>query len=109
MPRSRSQRRTSLIRALPAALLLLLVAVPAAAFPGDRTYRGKVKCITFYNSGSSGPVPLTDEVTLSFTALISDEAEQSGNVSMSHTEGSASGLQLDDSAPLSYRAFTNPD
>jgi hypothetical protein len=93
-------------RALSLSLLLLLAAAPAAAFPGGNVFTGKVKCITFYNSGSSGPVPLTDTVTLVFTANVTDTTEQTGTVELSHTEGSASGLQLDD-ADFPYRAFTN--
>jgi hypothetical protein len=94
-----------MLRLLPA--VLLLAAAPASAFPGGYAYTGKVKCITFYNSGSSGPVPLTDTVTLVFTATFTDTTEQEGTVELSHTEGSASGLQLDDTELLPYRAFTN--
>jgi hypothetical protein len=97
-------------RTLPACLLVVLLpAAPAAAFPGDQVFTGKVGCITFYNSGTSGPVPITDIVTLSFTASFTETNEQEGTVLISHTETSASGLQLDDVDPLSYRAFTNPE
>jgi hypothetical protein len=100
-----------MLRTLPAALLVALVAAaPAAsAFPGDHSYTGKMKCVTTYNGGSSGPFTSTDVVTLSFIAVVTDVHDQAGTVVLTHTETSAAGIDLDDDDPMTYHALVNPE
>lgn len=90
-------------------LLFTCSPLAAQAFPGGQTFTGKVKCVTTYNGGSSGPFPSTDVVTLAFSEVSTDVTQQTGTVVLTHTEGSAAGIQLDDEDPLLYNAFTNPD
>jgi hypothetical protein len=99
-----------MLRAFSASLFLCLAVAPAAlAFPGDRIFTGKLKCITTYNGGTVGPFASTDVVTLAFTATVSGAIEQTGTVALSHTETNTSGIYLDDDNPMTYRAFVNPD
>lgn len=91
-------------------LLLALVFTPlgAFAFPGGKTFTGKLKCTTTYNNGTAGPFSRTDIVTLAFSAVSTAANKQTGTVQLTHTETNAAGIYLDDQNPLDYVALVNP-
>jgi len=87
-----------------AILTLVLAGAPASslAFPGGLTFRGKVKCMSLYNHGSSAAQG-TDIVTLTFTPASTDPNMEEGTVALTHTEMTTAGVYL--GAALDYTAL----
>ena len=86
-------------------LILLFAAAPAFAFPGGRTFSGRVKCTTTYNEGDELPFTSTDIVTLAFVETSTDENREAGTVTLTHTETNTSGVYMTDDEPVNYIAF----